>query len=61
MYSNKRKCKAGSMITSSENATSLSFFYKAMSPQCNCEKQEYQDFHSQNSSDLQHQQDWCEC
>ena len=32
-----------------------------MDPQCNCEKQEYQDFHSYNNSDLQHQHDQCKC
>ena len=45
------------MITISENATPRT--YKRMNPQCNCEKQEYQVFHS--ISDLQHKHDQCEC
>ena len=33
-----------SMITNSENAAEMTTVQ--MDPQCNCEKQEYQDFHS---------------
>ena len=36
-------------------------YYKVMDPWCNCEKQEYQDFHSKNNSDMWHQHDQCEC
>ena len=35
-----------SKITSSENATSKNLLQSVMNPQCNCEKQEYQKFHS---------------
>ena len=33
--------------------------YKRMNPWCNCEKQEYQEYHS--ISDLQHKHDQCAC
>ena len=48
-----------SMIMISENATLVTLL--AMDPQCNCKKQEYQDFYSINYGDLQHQDDQCKC
>ena len=35
-----------SIIMSSENATPKNLLQLVMDPQCNCEKQEYQEFHS---------------
>ena len=47
---------ACSIITISENATPKNLLM-VMYPQCNCEKQEYQVFHSITVSDLQHKHD----
>ena len=49
MFETTRECTLTkdlvcSMITISENATQMTML--AMDPWCNCEKQQYQDFHS---------------
>ena len=59
MHSCKRDLVC-SMITISENAAPKNLHVE-MIPQCNCEKQEDQVFHSITISDLQHQHAQCEC
>ena len=49
-----------SMITISENVAPKNLHVERNS-QCNCEKQEYQVFHSITISELQHQHVQCEC